>query len=767
MAKTYVITSGKGGVGKTNIAVNSGVEFARRHLRTCLFDADLGLANVNILLGFDPERTLDELLSGDVPLEHVMVHTEHGLDVLPGSSGVEKLANLEKGELSTLLDRLQGLSDYDCLLIDTGSGISRNVISFCLAAEVTILVLTPENTSLADAYATLKVLSLNNYQGRVMAVVNNCISIPQAKKTYSQFQRVAEKHLDINLQPGGAVLQDPQLPRSISALHPAVTFAPDSSYAHCIRALVNNLLREQPLEENSSDSPPQDFWNRFVGVFESNLILPGEKKRPSQTENEGEGTDEKPESSEKIIQPNFNLGLWSKNTLFAPIPFYGYILEQERQGELTVEQLEKFISHDPVLLGRLLEIISKQPRVQFQNHQCPEIETLIQELGSNFVKELLHTTITHCLLTGCTTKEFLEINRFWLHSLRCALMAKSLAEATGYPEPFQAYLGGLLHDLGRLLLQNCCPELYRHCLPHEHPQEVLSEEKKRTGKTHAELGAELLQSWGINSFIADAARFHCESAEKIANTVNITRLICIAHQLSVPSAEQISAGIEQAREQLNLSPTRVFICIQTVSDEVKSIASLYGIAKQQEDQEIQEVLDSLRRKTVDHITLQGVLPTGTISDLPDNQVYNICNGLHLLFGLEQVVCLLPNTKGNRLRAVTPPQGYGSDFSENIVFSLCSKISQLVNAYYQTKISLLSEDDLETLADHQLLQVMGVEILLCIPLQTVGEPLGLLVCGIRETEKKHFLSLKNSLELFSGKAARNLKKSHNQSALPYE
>ena len=763
MAKTFVITSGKGGVGKSNIAVNVAVELARRQLRTCLFDADLGLANVNLLFGIHPERTVDDLLFRDVPLEQIMIRTEHGVDVLPGSSGVEQLANLDRDRLGDLLSRFQSLDEYDYLLIDTGSGISRNVISFCLAAEETILVLTPENTSLADAYATLKVLSLNGYMGTVRVVVNKCASIPQAKKTYRHFHSVAEKYLKVVLQPGGVVLQDNQLSRAVSLQFPAVALAPESVYSQCIRALVANLLRSRESDSGEDDAAGEDFWARFARVVDGDLLLPGGDSRPTAaspvpqnnitTVSPAEKRQRAAATTPGNSSPYPNVGLWSQDGLPGPVSLYGYILEEESRGGLVSEQIERLVAHDPGLLGRLLATVGQRQRGA--GRKRTGIAALIEELGEDSVRRFMVGTATHTLLGWSNAGDLLAVNRLWLHSLRCGLMARSLAELVNYPAPEEVYIGGLLHDLGRLLLQNRFPTLYRHYQPHEHPEEMLEAERQRVGRTHMELGAELLAEWGVNSFIVDGARFHGEPDERIATALDMTRLICVGHRLSIPVEEQVAEGVDSARELLHISPAQVFICMQKVSEEVNRIGALYGIEQHQNEETAHSVLDRFRRRAVELTTLQGVLPPPAAGGGKRAEVRSICRGLQLLFGLNRAICLFPDPQSGKLRATGYGDGYGQDFVDNIVFSLNSKGSSIVEAYRSKGVCVLSGEDLSVLADRQLLGLMRSELLLCLPLQVGGVRSGLVICGIGAVEREHFTPMFSTLELFAARAAARL------------
>ena len=135
MPRIITVTSGKGGAGKTSISLNLALELSKKGHRVCLFDADLGLANANILLGLYPEYTIEDVLSGEKDLTEVIIRDVEGVDIIPGSSGVEKVANLEPEELDDLVASFSMLDAYDCVIVDTASGVSKNVISFCLAAS--------------------------------------------------------------------------------------------------------------------------------------------------------------------------------------------------------------------------------------------------------------------------------------------------------------------------------------------------------------------------------------------------------------------------------------------------------------------------------------------------------------------------------------------------------------------------------------------------------------------------------------------------------
>ena len=262
MSEVIVFTSGKGGVGKSNLCLNTALQLTALQYRSCLFDGDLGLANVNILLGIEQEYTLDDLLFNDKSIDEILVQTGYGFDIIPGSSGVEQIANLTAEQLHTLIAALTSVADYDYFLIDTASGISRSVISFCMAAQQTIIVITREATSLTDAYALLKILSVKKYQGAVRVLINDCDSIPQAKSTYLRYKKVVDKHLDIAISPAGIVLHDDHFERAVVQQKPLLELYPESIGAQCIKAFVSNLVGATGPDSESGGL--SQFWQRYL-----------------------------------------------------------------------------------------------------------------------------------------------------------------------------------------------------------------------------------------------------------------------------------------------------------------------------------------------------------------------------------------------------------------------------------------------------------------------------------------------------------------------
>ncbi|RLC30350.1 MAG: hypothetical protein DRH37_05560 [Deltaproteobacteria bacterium] len=274
MARIITVTSGKGGVGKTNISANLAICLADQGYRTCLFDTDLGLANINILLGLYPEHDLGDLISGEKHIKDILIRDFKGVDIIPGSSGIEKIADLDSEKVERLIKGFSELdADYDFFIFDTSAGVSKNVISFCLASSDIILVLKPEPTSLTDAYALIKILSLNGYEGAARVIVNQCTDMRSSRIVYAKFSETLRKFLSVKLLFLGAIFHDPNVSRAVKLQEPFVTLSPKSVAAICIRRIATELTGRE-VEESGAFSFGA-FWEKCLRAFRQPLRFTG------------------------------------------------------------------------------------------------------------------------------------------------------------------------------------------------------------------------------------------------------------------------------------------------------------------------------------------------------------------------------------------------------------------------------------------------------------------------------------------------------------
>ena len=245
-ARVITITSGKGGVGKTHTTVNLGLALAKIGKRVLLLDADLGLANINIMLGFEPKSTLHDVLNGRADIRDIIVHYPAGIDIIPASSGIPEMTMLSEEEKIGLVSAFDQFADeYDYLLIDTAAGIGDNVLYFSVAAEQILVVIDPEPTSITDAYALIKVLSTKWGTKEFDVVVNRCPAGSDGRGIFGKLATVAGKFLPVKLNFAGAISDDPSLSEAVIRQVPLLQLYPGTKAARDITRIATNIDSSQ------------------------------------------------------------------------------------------------------------------------------------------------------------------------------------------------------------------------------------------------------------------------------------------------------------------------------------------------------------------------------------------------------------------------------------------------------------------------------------------------------------------------------------------
>jgi flagellar biosynthesis protein FlhG len=237
------VVSGKGGVGKTNLALNLGFALHELGQTLVLLDADLGLANLDVLLGLSPEKNLQDLL-GEATAENVVVPlAKDGFAFLPSASGVAELVELDEDVQSLLLDKLDALfRKYDYLLLDLGAGISPTVLSFAAMPQERIVVITPEPTSLTDSYALIKVLCTRYKVKNFQVIVNMAESTREAHDSFNRLAQACERFLGLPISLLGVVRRDPMVTESVRHQVPLLKFAPNCQAAQDIREIARKIM---------------------------------------------------------------------------------------------------------------------------------------------------------------------------------------------------------------------------------------------------------------------------------------------------------------------------------------------------------------------------------------------------------------------------------------------------------------------------------------------------------------------------------------------
>lgn len=262
---THVIsvTSGKGGVGKTNVVINTGIAMAQAGMKVMIFDADLGLANVDILLGLSPRYNIRHVLSGEKRLSEIIVEGPDGLKILPAASGVDSITNLGETDRLALLSHFEAYDgDIDILLIDTGAGIGPNVMYFNSAARLILVVATPEPTSITDAYAVMKVLSTKYGEKEFTLLVNNAKNEKVAKSVYQNLATVTERFLNISIDYAGFIPTDINLRKAVTRQLPLIKAFPNSPASLAFRELAKTLLKTRG--KQGVKGSLQFFWRRLL-----------------------------------------------------------------------------------------------------------------------------------------------------------------------------------------------------------------------------------------------------------------------------------------------------------------------------------------------------------------------------------------------------------------------------------------------------------------------------------------------------------------------
>lgn len=262
-ACVIAITSGKGGVGKTNIVANLGFAFSRLGKKVMILDADLGLGNLDVLLGVAPRYNISHVIRGDKTIEEILEDGPGNLRILPAASGIQELTQLaheQKMQFFSGLDRL--IDDMDILLIDTAAGISSNVMDFVVMAHEIIVVVSPEPTSITDAYALMKVLSLKYAEKSCRLLVNMVASAREAQDVFRQLGLVTDRFLDIHIDYLGHVLRDDKLTRGVKHQRLVCDLYPEAKASRCFGDLARRMARLEPSSRPKGNT--NLFWQHLV-----------------------------------------------------------------------------------------------------------------------------------------------------------------------------------------------------------------------------------------------------------------------------------------------------------------------------------------------------------------------------------------------------------------------------------------------------------------------------------------------------------------------
>jgi flagellar biosynthesis protein FlhG len=732
MARTVTITSGKGGVGKTHISVNLALELACLGHRTCLFDADLGLANVNLLLGLYPTCTLEQVIDGQKTLDEILIHTDYGVDIVPGGSGVQRLAELGDTDVSGLLTSLGAMDRYDFVLFDTSSGISRSVLAFCMACDELVVVVTPEPTSLTDAYALLKVLDRNGFSGTAKILVNQWHQTREAKDIYHRLKRSVDRFLPIEVLPAGMMIHDPHVEAAVLKQQPFAALFPDCEAAKCIRVTARHLAAGQ----TAAAQPMETFWEKCLQWIAAPLetagetfpvvpvpINPAKEAGPADIGSlpgiEGQGLFQVPVLSQVLDQ------------LFTCLDQTGH--------DPTVMDL---VGLDPILFARMLS-------VSVANRADRPMPDISQRLSTRLsIDSLKH------IAQGAAISQVLLVNgqgihplTFWRHSLRCAILARRMAEMLGYGQPMEAYVAGLLHDIGKTAQGPGTGQ--GGLIPHENPD------------AHWLVGADWIRAWGLAPLLDDAIRYHHEPLDRIVDAFPLVKIVYLANRLTRFS-ENRPALLQEADVLFGLDASRVQRLVSGAESEMTQTENRLEIAGNRpnhaplasgrEPAAFSPRLIGAVRETV---LLAGSLERFLTAEAVEDAVEGIREGLRMLFDIHRVIFLMLQADGPLLVDQFP--GVKSPTGALTGLPVCLKdprglLDQSMAACTVMDSLTDSHSMPLTIMDEQIIRMLGTDGVLCVPLVFRRRPLGVMAAGWDRHRQQWFRPKKDMLARFAAHAA---------------
>lgn len=264
-ARVITVTSGKGGVGKTSITLNIAIALGQMGIRVVVIDADFGLANIDVMLGMVPQFTLLDVIEERKSIFEILAEGPNNIKFISGGSGVDELIKLEKTQLLRFLDKISILDKvFDIVLIDTGAGLSENVMSFVMAADEVLLVTTPEPTSVTDAYALIKMISHRNKDKNVRLVVNRADTLTEAMDIMDKFVLVADRFLGLKIQKTGFIMNDQCVTKAIKKQQPFYISYPKCLATKYINDITGNLIDTSLQTRITSTNGIRGFIGRLI-----------------------------------------------------------------------------------------------------------------------------------------------------------------------------------------------------------------------------------------------------------------------------------------------------------------------------------------------------------------------------------------------------------------------------------------------------------------------------------------------------------------------
>lgn len=272
IARILTVTSGKGGVGKSNIAVNLAVQFQNMGKKVIIFDADFGLANVEVMFGAIPKYNLSDLIYNGMNIRDIITQGPENVGFISGGSGIVGLNNMSKAQISFLIRNMAELDNLaDIIIIDTGAGISDSVMEFVMAGNEILLVVTPDPSSLTDSYSLLKAMNSNPRYDKSLTVVkviaNKAATREEGEQIYDKLYTVVEKFLDINMEFLGIIPTDPNIERAVIQQKPVSIYVPQTKSVKSFEKIAVSIIDNTKYEHSSEKLGMSEMFSRFLNRY--------------------------------------------------------------------------------------------------------------------------------------------------------------------------------------------------------------------------------------------------------------------------------------------------------------------------------------------------------------------------------------------------------------------------------------------------------------------------------------------------------------------
>lgn len=261
------VTSGKGGVGKSNFVVNLAIAIQKMGKKVLIFDADVGMGNDDVLMGFLPKYNVFDIIFNNKNIEDVVVEGPFGVKLLPGGSGVARISEITTPQRNSFLEKLSKLEGLDYIIMDTGAGINRSVLGFICCCDELILLITPEPTSLMDSYSLLKAVVHFKIKSKIKVVINRTFDNKEAEETYAKFENAAKNFLKIDTHYMGNISEDRKLVLAVKNQEPFIIGSPNCMAAQDIIKIANKLIGDSERENNMGNSGIHGLFKKIFNIF--------------------------------------------------------------------------------------------------------------------------------------------------------------------------------------------------------------------------------------------------------------------------------------------------------------------------------------------------------------------------------------------------------------------------------------------------------------------------------------------------------------------